>query len=408
MTWKNRIVRYGTEDPSKLVPHPKNWRKHPAKQQEALSAALGEIGWVQDIIINERTGRMLDGHLRVNLANMMNEKSVPVKYVDLSEEEEEAVLATLDPITGMAEADKDRLASILDKMKENFDSLAMRDLAEQIRGQTKLDRTQADDDFEAPPPETIDTDIKLGELIELGAHRLVCGDATSTAHTEILKRAGLSTASFMIVTDPPYGVDYDPQWRRKEGLNKSNRMGTVTNDNRADWSQAFSLLLPADVIYCWHGGKFTAETAQALESSGYVIRAQIIWRKQRIVIGRGDYHWQHEPCWYAVRKGAKSKWCGDRTQSTIWDIDNIHRTGGAHDDEITTHSTQKPVECMARPIRNHQFKTILDPFLGSGTTMIAAERLGRTCYAMEISPEYCEISCQRWEKLTGKERKVVS
>jgi DNA modification methylase len=128
----------------------------------------------------------------------------------------------------------------------------------------------------------------------------------------------------------------------------------------------------------------------------------VIWRKPRFIISRGHYHWQHEPCWYAVRKGGSAKWCGDRSQSTVWDI--ALKDGG----EDTNHSTQKPVECMARPIRNHGGKDddVYDPFLGSGTTIIAAEQLGRRCYGLELSPAYCDVIVARWEKLTGRKAEL--
>jgi DNA modification methylase len=129
-----------------------------------------------------------------------------------------------------------------------------------------------------------------------------------------------------------------------------------------------------------------------LEASKFVVRAQIIWAKQQLVIERGHYHFQHEPCWYAVRQGATATWRGDRKQTTLWQIDNPLRSG----EEATVHGTQKPLECMARPIRNHE-GDVYDGFLGSGTTLIAAHRLGRTCYGLEIDKRYCEVILRRAE-----------
>ncbi len=203
---------------------------------------------------------------------------------------------------------------------------------------------------------------------------------------------------FLMVTDPPYGVNYDPEWRNQAGLCETERTGTVTNDDRVDWTAAYQLF-PGTVAYVWHAGRYAAEFTTHLHHVGLQIRAQIIWRKPRFAISRGAYHWAHEPCWYSVREGSSSKWCGDRSQSTVWDIE------ACADDEATRHGTQKPVECMGRPIRNHGTRedSVYDPFVGSGTTLIAAERLQRTCFAMELDPGYVDVVVRRWEKATGEQ-----
>jgi DNA modification methylase len=196
-----------------------------------------------------------------------------------------------------------------------------------------------------------------------------------------------------MVTDPPYGVKYDPAWRKRAGLSDSSRMGRVANDDRMDWREAWQLF-PGDVAYVWHAGLFAAATASHLEDSGFEIRSQIIWRKPTFPISRGHYHWQHEPCWYAVRQGASAGWIGDRSQTTVWDI-------AWRSEAKTDHGTQKPVECMARPIRNHE-GNVYEPFGGSGTTLIAAEQLARRCTAIEIEPAYCDVVVMRWERLTAE------
>ncbi len=204
----------------------------------------------------------------------------------------------------------------------------------------------------------------------------------------------------LTVTDPPYGVAYDASWRRKLGPAATYREGKVANDDRADWSAAMALL-PGDVAYVWHGGLHAGVVAASLAGAGFEIRSQIIWAKPALVLSRGAYHWQHEPAWFAVRTGATAHWIGDRKQSTVWDIATVHRTAGTSDDAITDHSTQKPVECMARPLRNHA-GDVYDPFVGSGTTIIAAEQLGRRCFAIEIEPVYVQMSIERWQNFTGK------
>jgi DNA modification methylase len=198
-----------------------------------------------------------------------------------------------------------------------------------------------------------------------------------------------------MVTDPPYGVNYDPKWRDDLGIDwtgqaqrlsthpnakplHSRSLGKVTNDGQADWREAWSLF-PGNIAYVWHGGLHAGTVADSLSSVGLVIRAQIIWVKQHFVFSRGDYHWQHEPCWYAVR--GTGAWSGDRKQTTVWEIANASAFRGEKDDSTTGHGTQKPVECMQRPIENNSSlgQAVYDPFCGSGTTVIAAERTGRVC-----------------------------
>jgi DNA modification methylase len=170
------------------------------------------------------------------------------------------------------------------------------------------------------------------------------------------------------------------------------------NDDKADWSEAWALF-PGDVAYVWHAGNKGHIVAESLIQTGLEIRAQVIWAKSQHVIGRGHYHPQHEPCWYAVRKkqGATGHWQGDRKQSTIWNIDKPRKSE-------TGHSTQKPVECMKRPIENNSSpgQAVYEPFSGSGTTIIAAEMTGRCCYAIELSPAYIDVAVKRWEDFTGE------
>jgi DNA modification methylase len=199
-----------------------------------------------------------------------------------------------------------------------------------------------------------------------------------------------------MVTDPPYGVEYDASWRNDAAAAghlayAPSRIGQVAHDDRLDWSEAWSLF-PGDVVYCWHAGRHASAVQRSIEDAGFEVRCQVIWAKSNFPISRGHYHWRHEPCWYAVRKGATAHWSGDRTQTTLWDINLDRNVEGGH-------STQKPLECMARPIRNHgePDDLVYDPFLGSGTTIIAAHRTGRRCYGLEIEPRYGEVILRRCE-----------
>jgi DNA modification methylase len=216
----------------------------------------------------------------------------------------------------------------------------------------------------------------------------------------------------LMVTDPPYGVEYDAKWRdgvdpnlgkKIGGKNTARSTGVVLNDDRADWTEAWALF-PGSIAYVWHGGLHSAEVQASLEQAGFSARAQIIWVKQHFVFGRGDYHWQHEPCWYVVR--GTGKWAGDRKQTTVWQINNNNPfgTGGTAEKKVG-HSTQKPVECMRRPIVNNSSpgQAVYEPFCGSGTTVIASEMEGRHCYALELSPAYVDVIVKRWQDFTGQQ-----
>jgi len=222
-----------------------------------------------------------------------------------------------------------------------------------------------------------------GQIWQIGKHRLMCGDSTSAE--DVARLMGGATPLLM-VTDPPYGVDYDPMFRQ-EALGASvSRAGSVANDDRADWGDAWRLF-EGDVLYCWHGMRTATVVGTSLGGAGFEVRAEIIWTKSRVPFGRGHYHAGHESCWYTVRKGATAHWIGDGSESTVWDIRLDETAEGGH-------GTQKPLECMARPIRNHE-GDVYDPFLGSGTTMVAAEQTGRVCYGMEIEPKYCAVTLER-------------
>ena len=230
--------------------------------------------------------------------------------------------------------------------------------------------------------------VVSGDLWQIGTHRLVCGDSTNA---ETVERLLDGAKPNLMVTDPPYGVEYDPAWRDEAAAKgliayAARSVGEVVNDERIDWSAAYQLF-PGNVFYCWHAGRHASEVQASIEISGFEIRCQIIWAKPAFAISRGHYHWQHEPCWYAFRKGETAAWIGDHSQSTLWSINRDTATGGGH-------STQKPLECMSRPIANHE-GDVYEPFAGSGTTLVACQNLNRKCYAIEISPAYCAVILQR-------------
>ena len=242
-----------------------------------------------------------------------------------------------------------------------------------------------------------------GRVWRLGRHRLVCGDCTDPA---IVALALAGVTPRLMVTDPPYGVSYDPAWRDDPRLKpfigeKRAKVATgkVWNDDRADWAEAWALF-PGDVAYVWHSSLHHGEIERGMNAAGFNVRSQIIWDKCRLVISRGHYHWRHEPCLYAVRKGPTAGWAGDRKQVTVWPIPHRRNASG--------HAAEKPILCMSRPIANHTAlgDWVYDPFLGSGTTLIAAETMGRRCAAVEIDPSHCALAIGRWEEVSGSKAEV--
>jgi DNA modification methylase len=259
-------------------------------------------------------------------------------------------------------------------------------LAEETAGLTDPDEVP-----EAP----VDPVSVLGDVWVLGRHRLACG--SSTEADTVGKLLG-AVKPHLMVTDPPYGVEYSADWRDAAlgGKAGGRATGKVLNDDKADWREAWALF-PGDVAYVWHAGNMAHVVAESLLACDFGVRAQIIWGKSQFVIGRGDYHPQHEPCWYAVRKNKKGHYDGGRKQSTLWQIEKPRKSE-------TGHGTQKPVECMKRPIENNSSpgQAVYEPFSGSGTTIIAGEMTGRCVYAVELNPAYVDVAVKRWQDFTGQ------
>lgn len=400
MKIRDRIKELRRVPAKDLRPNPKNWRTHPQAQQDALRGVLAEVGIADALLARELPDgslMLVDGHLR---ADTDPGTEWPVLILDVNEAEADKLLATFDPLAAMAEADGAKLDSLLREIDTG--SEALQKMLAELADDAGLYKTPevTEDEVPDPPAEPV---TKPGDLWLLGEHRLLCGDSTKA---EDVARLLGDRKPFLMVTDPPYGVEYDADWRnealRSDGTPIDGRaVGKVTNDDRIDWTDSYRLF-PGHVAYVWHAGRHASDVVLNLAAATFEMRCQLIWSKSNFAIGRGHYHWGHEPCWYAVRKGGSAKWCGDRTQSTVWNIAKPAKSE-------TGHSTQKPVECMARPIRNHGGKDddVYDPFLGSGTTLIAAEQLGRRCYGIEISPSYCDVIVQRWEKLTGKKAELA-
>lgn len=249
---------------------------------------------------------------------------------------------------------------------------------------------------------------KLGDVYALGSHRLMCGDSTNE---ESVKRLLKGEKPLLMVTDPPYGVKLDQTWRddaRRNDFAKGNK-NVVANDDRADWFDVWRLC-GAQIAYVWHASAFSDVVMQSLRRADFEVKQQIIWNKSVMTLSRQAYHWKHEPCWYAVKKGCNQNWKGDRTGTTVWDAASPAQAFGRGLEEKTDHPTQKPIILYEIPIENHTDKgdLLYEPFSGSGSAFIAAEKHGRRVYGMELDPVYCDIVVARWEKFSGKKAVLQS
>ena len=383
-----------------LVPSQRILRKNDGAVTRMV-AAIKEYGIPIPILGRHRGEKIeiVDGHLRVKASRKMGLLTIPVVFCDDWSEAQvkafrilanrSATWATWDEeLVALELADLDALD--FDLSLTGFDPFEINEFLFPDAVESSAETV--------PEPKSAVT--RLGDLWLCGLHRILAGDATSPEAVASVHGAQIPK---LLLTDPPYSVNYDPTWRERAGLGRAQQTGLVQNDDRVDWTEAYRLF-PGDVAYVFHAGVHAAEVAAGLEAVGFRIRAQIIWVKQHFALSRGDYHWQHEPCWYAVREGKSSNWCGDRKQSTVWEVPNLNPFGGSQEEPKTGHGTQKPVEVVRRPILNNtrQKEIVYDPFLGSGTTLIAAELTDRVCYGLEIFPHYVDVIVTRWQELTGK------
>ena len=377
-----------------LVPYARNSRTHSPEQVDQIAASIREWGWTVPVLVDENDG-LIAGHARVMAAKQLGLAEIPVMVAaSWSEAQKRAYVIADNKLALNAGWDEALLRiELTDLQALDFD-LGMTGFSLDEIATLTMDAAAGltdPDDAPEPPTEPVS---RSGDVWILGNHRLVCGDATSAAD---VARALNSVTPALMVCDPPYGVAYDPSWRARAGVNLNpGKLGKVDNDDQADWSAAWALF-PGDVAYVWHAGKFAAIVQDSLERCDFEVRSQIIWAKDRFALSRGDYHWQHEPCWYAVRRKAKGHWAGDRSQSTLWTIPS-------REDQGFGHGTQKPVECMRRPIANNSSpgQAVYDPFVGSGTTIIAGEMAGRSVYALELNPAYVDVAVIRWQSFAGK------
>ena len=387
----------------KLIPYPDNPKKNKHLVNRMI-AAIREFRLILPLLILS-AGEVVDGHLRLMAAIKLGFREVPVILVDhWSPQQVEAGRLLFNRSASWAPWDLERVSTILNGLsKLNFDlsktGFEGFEIDRLLLGYSRIDGRADSVPVPPPHPVTIRGDLwrcKTG----CGTHRVLCGDATSAE--DVPRVLGVDKPMLMVI-DQPYAVNYNPLWREQAGLGRARQTGTVTNDNRVDWAEAYRLF-PGDVAYIWHAGIHSGEVAESIARVGWKIRSQIIWVKPHIVLSRGDYHFGHEPCYYAIRRGKTSHWRGDRKQSTVWKVANLNPFGGDRTELPTGHGTQKPVELVRRAILNHleRGEALYDGFLGSGTSLIAAELTGRICYGLEIEPCYVDIILRRWQELTGE------
>lgn len=372
-----------------LIPYARNARTHSDAQVAQIAASIKEWGWTTPVLIDPE-GSIIAGHGRIMAARKLGLAEVPVMVAEgWTDAQKKAYVLADNQLALNAGWDSDLLALELKDLDANGFKLDLIGFDDNFLANLLTDKTEGLTDPDEVPEAPADPVSVLGDVWVMGKHRIICG--SSTEADTVSKLLG-DVKPHLMVTDPPYGVEYDPSWR-----GSTERTGKVLNDDKADWRDAYSLF-PGDVAYVWHASLFGHVFAESLISCGFEIRSQIIWAKPRLQLSRGHYHWQHEPCFYAVRKGAAGHWSGDRKQTTLWQID--HKENQAK----TTHGTQKPVECMKRPIENNSSpgQAVYEPFSGSGTTIIAGEMTGRSVYAVELNPAYVDVAVQRWQEFTGQ------
>jgi DNA modification methylase len=396
----------------RLTPYLRNPRKNDHAVNR-MTASIQEFGFKIPVLARS-TGEVVDGHLRLKAARKLDLAEVPVILCDeWSEAQVKAFRLMVNRSVSWADWDEELLALEIEELKAlDFDLDLTGFDAKQIDEFLFRDDNKDGDGVTDVPEIAVS---RLGDLWLCGEHRVLCGDATSAdAVTRLLENGKPQ----LMVTDPPYGIQLDSEWRDLAGLNgcgstvpnykKKRTQGhtetTISGDTRAEWSEAFALVPSLEAAYVWHASKFTREVLNGLLQIGFLHFQQIIWNKGRAVLTRTPYWYQHEPCWFVRKKNAP--WFGKPGEnSTIWDSPSPKFVMGGSEEDKFDHPTQKPVDLMRRPIMNHtrRGELVYEPFLGSGTTLAAAELAERICLGMDIDPKYVDVVIKRWQKLTGKQ-----
>lgn len=384
---------------STLKPYKKNPRRGDI---EAIRLSLRKNGQYRPIVVRRKGREILAGNHTFHAAAAEGWTEMWATLVTCDDDTAKRIVLVDNRTNDLAEYDNPLLVELLGELPSLEGSGWTQDAYDEL-----LHKTIPPPIGEVPPlPDKAKS--APGDLYQLGDHRLLCGDATVATDVERLM-AGESAA--LMATDPPYGVSVDHRWREGTGLNrKGSSRADIKGDERDDWTEAWALT-DAPVAYVWHGAVHAAIVWESLTKAGFEVRQQIIWVKPTAPISRCAYHWRHEPCWYAIRKGKTASWKGGRSQNTVWEAASpLHIYGQPDGDKVrTAHPTQKPLALFERPIENHTKRgdIVYEPFAGSGTQIIAAETLGRRCYAIELDPRYVDVIVARWEQHTGLKGELV-
>lgn len=423
----------------RLVLYARNPRKNDAAV-DRMCGSIREFGFKVPVLARTN-GEVVDGHLRLKAARKLGSwpggdtTAIPVILCDeWTEAQVKAFRLLVNRSVTWADWDEELLSLELQELNAADFDLEL----------TGFNPKEIDDLLALPdeekanevPPVPENPVSRTGDLWLCGKHRVLCGDSTSA--DDVARLLG-ELKPILMVTDPPYGIELDSEWRDRAGLNtapgskrtpaskaaaranpqyaaepsymkhrtEGHTETTISGDTRADWSEAFELVPSLQIAYVWHASRFTREVLNGLLRIGFEHHQQIIWDKQRTVLTRTLYWFQHEPCWFVRKKNAP--WFGKAGEnSTIWASPSPKFIMGGSDEDKFDHPTQKPVDLMRRPILNHlkRGELVYEPFLGSGTTLAAAELTERVCLGIELDPKYVDVIVQRWQTLSGKQAKL--
>lgn len=400
MEIRDRIVELRRVPARELRANPKNWRTHPPEQVNAMRQVLDRIGFARAALARvDADGSLvlLDGHARRDLAD---DQEIPVLVTDLSEEEGEYALLTHDPIGAMAEAEADNLRHLLERFAD--EDGAVRRMLDGLRDEyLDAERPHGKTDPDDVPPTPAKATTKPGDLWRLGEHRLQCGDATKA---EDVARLMDGERAALLWTDPPYGVAYVGKTADALRISNDGPEG-LTALLAATWAAVCPALAPGAPFYIAHpAGPRGLEFALTLKEAGWQVHQTLVWLKDSMVLGHSDYHYRHEPILYGWLPGPGrsgrgrhegTRWFGGNAETSVFEVPRPKAS--------PEHPTGKPVALVERQVANSSLpgEIVLEPFSGSGTTLIAAARLGRRCYAMELEPRYVDVAVRRWEAYTG-------
>jgi DNA modification methylase len=386
---RNLLVQFWPIE--RLLPYSRNARTHTEEQVAQVAASIVEFGWTNPILVGA-DGVIIAGHARLAAARKLKMAEVPVIVLDhLTETQRRALVLADNRLALSAGWDEEMLRVELESLKEvDFDLGVVGFSDEELEKILDPEANQGlTDENDAPePPETAIT--VPGDVWILGQHRLLCGDATQMGDVEKVMAGGLADMAF---TDPPYNIDYQGRTEKKLKI-QNDKLGSKFYDFLRDASANMLTVTKGAVYICMSSSDLHTLHQAFIEAGGHW-STFIIWVKNHFTLGWGDYRRQYEPILYGWREGTTHFWCGDRNQGDAW---QINRPSANRE-----HPTMKPVELVERAIRNNSKTrdTILDPFAGSGTTVIACEKTGRQARVIELDPVYCDVIVKRWEAFTG-------